>query len=97
MEGAAPGLTVAGLGGAVSSVGKALEVGIKFITEDPEAAKDGAKYVVGEMVGLGINQLIPGPNPSATPFVKELAKIGKETTKTIASDKAVSTINELRK
>ena len=96
-EGAAPGMEIAGLGGIVSGVGKGIEVGVKFIAEDPEAANDGVKYIAGEMVGLGVNQIIPGPNQSATPFIKELVKIGKETTKTAASDKAVNTINEIRK
>ena len=95
--GAAPGLAFAGGGATMSGIGKGLEVTVKFITQDPEAAADGATYIAGEMIGFGVDKIITGPNPSAAPLVKDLLKVGKETTKTMASGQAENTIKDIRK
>ncbi len=96
-EGGLPGLTVVAVGSFFSNVGKGSEVIVKLIADDySEGAADAATYITGEAASYTINKLLHIPQ-SATPYLKSLFNIGKETTRNLASDKTVSTIKELRK
>ena len=71
----ASGLVVAGIGGIISTVGVGLEVLTKAVTGDYEEAGESA-VVEGStiLISKSIDVVIPGPNPSVTPLVKELIK-----------------------
>jgi hypothetical protein len=52
----------------------------------------GATYAAGELVGIAIDKVIPGPNPSVAPEVTALFQIGQKVTKNITADKAKEVI-----
>jgi hypothetical protein len=95
--GAAPGLTVAAAGGVVSAIGTGLEIGINLISgNNKEAAGGAAVYVVGELTGMAVDKAIPGPNPDATPIIKEFLQAGQEAVKNKTSDAAKDVGKKLR-
>ena len=85
--GASPGLAVAATGGIVSAIGVGLEVATNLIAEDPDTGTGaGVAYVAGELAGMGVDKIIPGPNPSVTPQIKEAIKAGQEIVKNSTSN-----------
>jgi RHS repeat-associated protein len=85
--GASPGLAVAAAGGIVSGIGVGLEVATNLIAGDAgNGAEAGVAYVAGELAGMGVDKIIPGPNPSVTPQIKEAIKAGQEIVKNSTSN-----------
>jgi hypothetical protein len=92
--GAAPGLSVAAVGGVVSSLGTVMEVGVNIISGDVgEGAGTAVDYLAGEIAGMVVDRAVPGPNPDIAPEVKELLTAGREIVKNKTGDQA-STISE---
>ncbi|MDL2142626.1 DUF6443 domain-containing protein [Flavobacterium tructae] len=96
--GASPGLAVATAGGAVNLVGTGLEAGVKFISGDySEGASDVAVHAAGEIGGIVVDKLIPGPNPDVSPEITELFKAGKKIIEGQVGDKAKEGVKKTTK
>jgi RHS repeat-associated protein len=96
-EGAAPGLAVATAGGAINTAGTFLEIGVKWIAGDAEAAGDTGAYVFGKMVNGVTDKLLPGPTPDMSKQVEGAVKTVNKAIETIVDKKVETVSDEIRK
>ena len=96
-EGAAPGLVVAAWGGAVSTAGSVLEIGVKAIAGDEEATGDFGVLVASKVTEAIVNKALPGAGQEASEIVKDGVKVTREIIKNEVSNKTKNIITEQRK
>ena len=95
--GAAPGLAVATWGGAVSTFGSVVEIGVKFITEDEEASQDVGIFLASKATEAVVNKVLPGAGNEASKVVKDAVKVTREIIKNETSNKTKDIITEQTK
>ncbi|ELM3651078.1 hypothetical protein RYR30_000931 [Flavobacterium psychrophilum] len=96
-EGAAPGLAVATLGGAVSTAGSVLEIVVKAIAGDEEATGDFGVFVATKATEAIVNKALPGAGKEASKIVKDGVKVTREIIKNEVSNKTKDIITEQKK
>lgn len=88
--GAAPGLTIAAVGGIASTVGSGLEIATNLIAGDTSSAVNkGMEEVAGEVANKVLDKVLPGPTPDMSKPITDMIKVTNETIKN-------STSNELK-
>jgi len=89
--GAAPGLGLAGTGGAVKTIGDGIEIATNFLSGDTKSGAEGvAGSAVDYVIDKGLDAVIPGPTPKMSKEIRESAQNTKDIIKnTIESEKIV--------
>lgn len=95
--GAAPGLAVATWGGAVSTAGSVLEIGVKLITQDEEATGDIGAYVAGKVISEVVDKVLPGPTPDMSKPIKQTIKATNAVIGNMIDKKVETVTEEIRK
>lgn len=86
---AAPGLTIAAAGEAVSLIGEGINVATDLIAGDVgSTTADVVSYGVSKAASVAVDKILPGPNPDVSQGTKQLIESTREMTKNKVSDLA---------
>jgi RHS repeat-associated protein len=95
--GAAPGLTTATIGGAISTFGSILEIATKVITNDDGASGDIKTFVAGKIISKGVDMALPGPTPDMSKQAEGMVKTVNKSIGVSVDEKTETISDELNK